>query len=169
MANLNLGIGQIIEKGGCFTFEGYIQDCQLYEIGHRLGLPNHILSQGIYIAYALNMPDENGFELAGVTHDSTDKFTIYENGKAKYDVEKFKALYKGINVSDMKQRYRDVFAENKLVKVLPKATHQVAHYPAGTFVPQFIVTKPLICMVAAYVPLLGTFRQGGILGFKSEK
>jgi hypothetical protein len=168
-AMIKHGIGETIWKAGCFTFEAYIQDCQLYEIGHRLGLPNHILKEGVYIAYALDMPDDRGFELGGVTYDSTDNFVDYSTGKPLYDAKKFLALYPGLNLKDMKQRYRDVFAENKLVKVISKADHHVSKYPAGTIIPQFIMTKPLTCMVAAYIPRLGTFRQGGLLGMLADK
>ena len=163
-----LRIGELIYKTGCFTFEGYIENCQIYHIGQRLGLPNTVMQEGIYIAYALGMPESNGFELAGVTIDSTDKFVDYSTGEAKYDVEKFKKLYKGMDVSEMKDRYRNIFAEQKLVKVIPATGYQPKHYPEGTIVPQFIMTKPMLCMIGAYVPLLGTFRKGGIIGLKSE-
>jgi hypothetical protein len=160
----NYRVGQITHQEGCFTFEGYILGSPIYEIAYRLGLPKSRIVGGLYVAYALTVPDANSFELAGVTYDSTDAFVKYENGQPKYDAQKFKALYKGIDIDDIKNQYRNVFGENKLVKVLPAEPHRHGtHYPAGTIVPQFLMTKPLLCMVAAYIPPMGTFRNMGIV------
>ena len=160
----NFRVGQITHQEGCFTFEGYILGSPIYEIAYRLGLPKSRIADGLYIAYALTIPDADSFELAGVTYDSTDAFVKYDNGQPKYDAQKFRELYKGININDIKNQYHSVFGANKLVKVMPAEPHKYGmHYPAGTIVPQFLMTKPLLCMVAAYIPPFGTFRKTGIV------
>lgn len=153
-------IGQTIYPGGCFTLEGYIINQNLSGIAYRLGLPQSIVAHGIFIAYALRVPTINEFELAGITFDSTDKFIDYSGVIPKYDPNKFNSLYTSraavpINFLTIKKQYQATFHINKLVKILsPRAVH----YPPGTMVPQFEMSRSVQCYVAAYIPPDGNFR-----------
>lgn len=156
---VNFTLLQNTTQDGCFTFEGYLRGQNIMEIARRLGLPQSRMAEGIYIAYALTVPDLNGFELAGVTTDSTDKFVSYLKGSPQYDAEKFKKLYKGININEFKRIYQKLFSSERLVKVICKVPHSDGlHYPQGTLVPQFLMLQKLPCIIGADIPPMGTFR-----------
>lgn len=156
---IQMKIGQSTYQGGCFTFEGYIKGQNIMEIARRLGLPQWRMDEGFFVAHALTLPGLHEFELAGVTIDSTDKFMTYDKKGGQYHADKFAKLYTGINIPQMKKAYMDVFPQNKLVKVIPAKPHEeLRGYPAGTMVPQFIMTRKLQCLVTAFVPAMGTFR-----------
>ena len=160
-----LHVGQTISADGCFTLEGYILGQNLLEIARRLGLPQWRVSQGIYIAYALRVPHLTEFELAGVTHDSTDKFTSYKSGKSEYNPHQFQKLYTTnavvpVDFQAIKKQYQNSFGVNKLVKVICAMPNQPdTIYPAGGMTPQFLMTTKLPCYVAAFVPANGNFRK----------
>ena len=153
-------IGETIYRAGCFTLEGYIVNQNLDGIAYRLGLPQWMVAHGIYISYALRLPNMNEFELAGTTRDSTDKFVDYSGTTPKYDAQRFESLYTSnaavpVSFQSIKKKYHDVFGVNKLVKVLAPSAD---HYPPGTIVPQFLMTSSLPCYVAAFIPPNGNFR-----------
>ena len=154
-------LGQTVNKAGCFTFEGYIANQNLSEIARRLGLPQKVVAQGVYIAYAIRMPSMHEFELAGTTLDSTDKFTDYSNGIANYQPKKFQKLYTTnavipVNFQQIKKEYHNSFGVNKLVKVLaPSATL----YPPGGMTPQFLMKYSLPCKIVAFIPPNGNFKM----------
>ena len=153
-----LSVGKLIDLKGCFTFSGYLEGQNIGEIARRLGLLQEDMEQGIYIAHALRMPEVNEFELGGVTLDSTDKFVNYAGKTPQYSPEKFKELYKGANIGQIKKMYQDTFTANKLVKVLTVKPHpRDKGYPEGTIIPQFIITRPLSCMITAFIPPYGNF------------
>lgn len=155
-----LTVGNYYQFDGCFTYEGYIIGQNIGEIARRLGLPQWRMKEGIYIAYALRVPSVNEFEMAGITLDSTDKFVSYDKNKMVYNADKFKTLYKGMNLQEMKQMYHKTFADGKLVKVIARKKHiQGTEYPEGTLVPQILITSQLPCLVAAYIPPQGMFTR----------
>ena len=153
-------VGNTVYKGGCFTFEGYIKGQNLFVIAKRLGLPQAVVSKGIYIAYALRTPAMSEFELAGTTLDSTDKFITYGKGTATYNHQKFQKLYTKnaaipVNFQDIKKQYHRTFGQNKLVKVLAPSFKE---YPAGGMTPELFMKSKLPCYIAAYIPPNGNFR-----------
>lgn len=153
-------VGQTIYKAGCFTFEGYIANQNLNEMARRLGLPQKVVSQGVYIAYAIRMPSMHEFELAGTTLDSTDNFVDYSSGNAQYQAQKFQNLYAQnavipVNFQQIKKQYHNSFGANKLVKVIAPSAK---FYPAGGMTPQFLMTSSLPCKIAAFIPPHGNFR-----------
>ncbi len=153
-------VGQTIYKAGCFTIEGYIKNLNLTEMARRLGLPQKVVSQGVYIAYAIRIPGMNEFELAGTTLDATDNFVDYSSGKPQYQPQQFQKIYTQaavipVNFQEIKKEYHNSFGANKLVKVLAPSAK---FYPAGGMTPQFLMTGSIPCKVAAFIPPNGNFR-----------
>jgi len=157
-------IGDTPYLDGCFTEEYFIRGMTLQRIGTELGLPQYQLSDGAFIAFALQLPSFNGFQLGGWTEFRASKFVDFRNGKKKWSKAKFEKTYQGkrlpISLEDAKKGWMKNMRNEKLVKVLPNIPpHENEKYPAGGLASQVIITHPIQCQVVKFLKHNEIFRS----------
>lgn len=148
---------------GCFTEEYFLRGLSVNEIGKELGLPPHMLSNGIFISFALQLPTFDNFELGGWAKYSTDNFINYRKGKMKWIESKFESTYKDkrvpIPIDQAKKAWVENMKKEKLIKILPNIpNNQSDIYPAGRFASQIIVINPIECQITNYLKNNEIFR-----------
>jgi hypothetical protein len=144
-------VGETIHPKGFFTQLKYLAGQSLSEIERRLGYRTGRLAQGAYVVQACDLPGLNEFNLMGYSQVSGDRFKT--NGQ--YDTGKLNAISGNAHAAELKaiaySRWQ-ISGPDSLVKVIPVISHSDWEtYPPGTGVPQWEVTAPLRCRVAAFV------------------
>jgi hypothetical protein len=149
--------GETIHPKGCFTQLKYIAGQSLPEIERRLGFRTGRLSKGAYIVQASELPGINEFNLLGYSQVSGDRFKT--NGA--YDQKKLNAMSGNADAVKLRTMVRSgwqISGPDSLVKVIPVIPHSDSEtYPPGSGVPQWEITTPLRCRVAAFVEPHGRF------------
>ena len=143
-------------QGGCFTTEYFLRGLTLKNIFKELGLKQSQLSEGAVIAYALNLPGINEFELGGWTEHSTDKFEEFRNGQRFWNKEKYNEVFfpgsrlSKNDINDYKKAWLDRMNQEKLVKVIPVTSKGEGKWPKGNKAAQIIVSRPILCTVIGH-------------------
>lgn len=156
-------IGQNISLMGCFTDEYSLRGMSVLEIGRELGLPLARLSEGVYVAWAVQLPTIENFKLGGWAEYSTDHFVRYQEKQMVYSEKKYMATLKGkrmpISIEEAKKSWLMHMNNEKLIKIVPVIPHQEGdHYPPGGKAAQLIVTNPILCQVAKFLHIHEVFR-----------
>jgi hypothetical protein len=152
-------VGKPLNEKGCFTRLKEIAGASLSEIEIRLGFRTGRLAQGAYILQACELPSAQGFELIGYTHVPLDRFMTNE----QYDKRKSDAIHGPHDHDKLKKNVVipswQLSGPNSLVKVVPVIPHtdSETYPPSSNRIGQFLITTPLRCRVAAFVPPHGHF------------
>lgn len=158
-----LKIGDMVGLKGCFTEEYFVRGLSLRQIGKELGLPLHILADGAYVAFAVELPRYPDFELGGWAKYSTDKFIDYRKGKMDWSELKFEETYAGIRVpisiDEAKKAWLSNMRNEKLIKVLPQIKDPNAEYPVGGLASQIIIRNEVRCQIVKFLKLNDIFRS----------
>ncbi len=157
-------VGQILHLGGCFTEEYCIRGLNVKQIGVELGLPQHRLNDGVFIAFARKLPYFHDFELGGWAKFSTDKFVEYRKGKMNWILSDFEKTYAGkrmpISIEDAKNAWLKNMRHEKLIKVLPVIPHHDDDkYPAGGLASQIIVRNKIECEIVQFLKSNEVFKD----------
>jgi hypothetical protein len=144
-------VGETIHPKGCFTQLKFLAGQSLSEIERRLGFRAGRLAQGAYVVQACELPGLHDFNLMGYTQVSGDRFKT--NGQ--YDKAKLNAMSGNADEKKLREMARSVWqlsGPDSLVKVIPVTPHSDREtYPPGSGVPQWEMTAPVRCRVAAFV------------------
>lgn len=144
-------VGETIHPKGCFTQLKYIAGQSLSEIERRLGYRTGRLAQGAYVVQACELPGLNEFNLLAYSHIPGNRFKTNSN----YDPQKAKAMFGDLEHKKLRQQVRanwQISGPDSLVKIIPVTPHSDREtYPSGSGVPQWEMTAPLRCRVAAFV------------------
>jgi hypothetical protein len=150
-------VGETINPKGCFTQLKYVAGQSLSEIERRLGYRTGRLSQGAYVVQACELPGPHEFNLLAYSQTPGDRFKT----DGKYDPQRAKALFGDLDHQKLRQTVRagwQLTGPDSLVKIIPVTPHSDREtYPPGSGVPQWEITTPLRCRVAAFVPPHGHF------------
>ncbi|WP_207431278.1 hypothetical protein [Sabulibacter ruber] len=145
-------VGETIHPKGCFTQLKYIAGQSLSEVERRLGYRTGRLAKGAYVVQASELPGINDFNLLAYSQIPADRFKT----EGKYDLQKANAMFPG--TSETKKLRQIVLSSwqqsgpDSLVKIIPVTPHSDREtYPSGSGVPQWELTVPLRCRVAAFV------------------
>ncbi len=157
-------IGQIRKLKGCFTEEYFLRGLSVSKIGQELGLPGHRLKDGVFVAFALQLPYYHEFELGGWAKYSTDKFVTYDKGKMTWSRFKFEETYAGkrmpISIEDAKMAWLKNMRHEKLIKILPVIPHKDDDkYPSGGIASQIIVKHTISCQIVKFLKGNETFNS----------
>jgi hypothetical protein len=143
-----------VQLAGFFTRQIGLQGQTLAEIERRLGFDRGRLSQGAWFATALELPKEDGFELAGYSQVAS-HHTVEQYGNINSpQTNDQKAAYQ--------QQKKNVIASwkltgsDRLIKVIPMIGHSLQmgldyQYPPGSGLPQWKITKPILCKGICFV------------------
>lgn len=139
---------------GFFTTQLFLQGQSLREIEMRLGFDQGRLSLGAWFATPMQLPGPADFEFAGYSqvagHRTAKEYGELNNPKT--DVEKQAYLAKKRNVVSQWQLY----GTNRLIKVVTMIGHSLTtsddyQYPAGSGIPQWKITKLILCRGICFV------------------
>jgi hypothetical protein len=144
-------VGETIHPKGCFTQLKYLAGQSLSEIERRLGYRTGRLAQGAYVLQACELPGPNGFNLLAYSLTPGDRFKT----AGSYDPQKASALFGDLDHHKLRQLALagwQISGPDSLVKIIPVTPHSDREtYPSGSGVPQWEMTVPLRCRVAAFV------------------
>jgi hypothetical protein len=144
-------VGETIHRKGCFTQLKYIAGQSLSEIERRLGYRTGRLAQGAYVVQASELPGAHEFNLLAYSQTPGDRFKT----EGSYDPHKAKAMYGDLDHNKLRHLVRSgwqISGPDSLVKIIPITEHSNREmYPPGSGVPQWEMTTPLRCRVAAFV------------------
>ncbi len=158
-----LELGQFIELDGCFTEEYCLRGLSVRQIGEELGYKPFRMSQGIFIAFAIEFPSFDQFELGGWTKYSTDHF-FDEDRKVKWSEHEFEETYYRkripISIEAAKIAWLKNMRSEKLIKVLPVVPHQdKTDYIPGGLASQIIVTSKIKCQLVKFLAVNEVFKD----------
>lgn len=149
---MQTNVGDMLQLTGCFTEEYCLRGLIVNQIAKELGLLENRFKNGIFIAWAIQLPTMSQFELAGWVQFPTDKFATYHPQKGtQWHRILFEQTYKDkrmpISIEQAKQAWLQNMKHEKLVKVLMNIPGQGEDFPAGGKASQIIVTSPIMCSV----------------------
>lgn len=151
-----LEVGQIVKMDGCFTEEYFLRGLSVKQIGQELGLPAHRMIKGVFVIFALELPQYHQFELGGWAEFATDKFIDYDNDGMNWDEKKFEDLYANrrmpISIDDAKTNWMKNMMNEKLVKVITAVgSSKDDIYPSGGKASQIILREKVNCQVVQFL------------------
>ena len=149
-------IGKSLFLTGCFTEEFFLRGLNVRQIGKALGLPEYRLANGLYIAWAVQLPSFHEFKLGGWAEFPTSEFYDYTKKRDKWSEEKFEKTYEGkrvpITIEQAKYAWLENMKHEKLIKVLLNIPGQDGDkYPAGEQASQIIVVHPIRCQIMKFI------------------
>jgi hypothetical protein len=150
----NTDVSNLVALRGFFTTQMYLQGQSLREIEFRLGFDAGRLSLGAWFAAATQLPGPDDFEFAGysqVAGHHTAK--VYGNiNSPSNDSERQAILARKKSVI---ARW-ELYGSERLIKVVPMIGHSLNmidnyQYPPGSGIPQWKITKPVLCRGICFV------------------
>lgn len=147
-------ISNLVNLKGFFTTQVYLQGQNLAEIERRVGFDSGRLSQGAWFAAAIQLPGPDDFELAGYSlvpaHRTVEKYGDINNPKTDWEKEGY-LRRKKLAITQW-----ELSGLHRLIKVIPMIGHSLGmsddyQYPQGSGIPQWKITKPVLCEGICFV------------------
>lgn len=140
-------ISGLVNLGGFFTTQIYLQGQTLAEIECRVGFDSGRLSLGAWFAAAIQLPGPDDFELAGysqVAGHLTKKQYGNINSPANDSEKEAYLRRKKMAIAEWQ-----LHGSHRLIKIIPMLG-PIA-YPIGSGIPQWKIVQPVLCQGICFV------------------
>lgn len=141
-------LNNLVELGGFFTTQLWVQGKTLREIERLMGFDNGRLSQGAWFAtVAFRLPKPEEFEFAGYSHVAGHRTTKVYGNLNSPQTQNEKDYYAKQKETIIRTKW-SMQGSSRLIKVVPMIGHSIFmgddfQYPPGAGIPQWKLVKKL--------------------------